>query len=202
MPCPGRHQSVPPPTHPAFPGRAARVRPSVRADRRGAAISASTSSSSASIASWAMTARSARSASTPRAAPLRTSSTNASGSCPVAARYCSSPTFWCESRCARSSTRRRVSLSTSDCGRFDRHEIGGSFEHLVAHGHLRLQLLHHLEPPAHVVAQLVDGVELARFVDPLVGEVGQDLLLRFLDDDAERRLLRRRARRSAREASR
>ena len=44
-PSPGQHQSVPPPTHPAFPGRAAPSRASARAARRGAAISASTSSS-------------------------------------------------------------------------------------------------------------------------------------------------------------
>ena len=36
-----------------------------------------------------------------------------------------------------------------------------------------------------------DGVELAGLVDPLVGDVGQHLLLRFLHDDAERRLFAR-----------
>ena len=72
--------------------------------------------------------------------------------------------------------------------RGNRHEIRDRFQHLVARGHLRLQLLHDLEPLADVGAQLVDGVELARFVDPLVGEVGQHLVLRFLHEHAERRL--------------
>ena len=73
----------------------------------------STSSSDAVISSCATTARSARSASTPRAAPTRISSRNAWGSWPVASRYCSRLAPWCERRCARSSTRRRVSASTS-----------------------------------------------------------------------------------------
>ena len=67
----------------------------------------------------------------------------------------------------------------------DRYELGGRFEHLVSHCHLRLQLLHQLEPLADVGAQLFDGVELARFVDPFVGEVGQHLLLRVLHEHAE-----------------
>ena len=71
--------------------------------------------------------------------------------------------------------------------RGNRHEIGDRFQHLVA-SPLRLQLLHRLEPLADVGAQLVDGVELARLVDPLVGELGQHLVLRFLHDHAERRV--------------
>ncbi len=74
-------------------------------------------------------------------------------------------------------------------GRLDRHEIGRGFEHLVADGHLRLQHLHRLDPRADVGAQLVDGLELARFVDPLVGELGQHLLLGLFDDDAELRVV-------------
>ena len=140
-----RHQSVPPPAHHSVRARAAPSRASAPCARPAAATSASTSSSLAVMSSCATTARSARSASTARAAPTRISSMNACGSWPVISRYCSSVAPWCDSRCARSSTRRRVSLSTSVGGRLDRHEIGRGFEHLVAQRHLRLQPLHRLD---------------------------------------------------------
>ena len=125
----------------------------------------------------------------PARRPSRTSSTKACGSAPVA----------CEVLLERRVLVRQAVREILDAParlvvdehfrRGDRHEVGHRFEHLVAHGHLRLQLLHDLEPAANVGAQLLDRVELARFVDPLVGQLGKHLLLRFLHDHAERRLL-------------
>ena len=87
-------------------------------------------------------------------------------------------------------------------GQLDVDELGSRVEHLVARGHLRLHLGDELEALADVGAQLVDGVELAHLRDPLVGDVGQHLALGLLDQDLERDLLARRARRSARAACR
>ena len=59
-------------------------------------------------------------------------------------------------------------------------------KHLLAHEHLRLHPRVEVEAAAHVVAQRVDGLELADLGDPLVGELGQHLLLGLLDQHLER----------------
>ena len=58
-------------------------------------------------------------------------------------------------------------------------------EHLVADEELRLHPRVEVETGAHVVAQRVDGFELADLGDPLVGELGQHLALRLLHQHLE-----------------
>ena len=74
-------------------------------------------------------------------------------------------------------------------GHLDVDEAGDGLEDLVAQRHLALHLADQLEAPAHVAAQLVDGVELARLGRPLVVGGGQDLALGLLDEDLERDFL-------------
>ena len=85
--------------------------------------------------------------------------------------------------------------------RFDRHEIGGGFEHLVAQRHLRLQSLHRLDALADVGAQLVDGLELARLFRPLVVSSGSTFCFASLTMTRNLASAARRARRSDRAAS-
>ena len=142
-PSPAQDQSVPPPAHPSVRDRAApfrasarRARPAARSRRRPPRRSprwppARRPPASARSASTAAVGALAHSRRRTPAAPDRSP-----------ARYCSSVAPWCDSRCARSSTRRRSLVVDERLGRLDRHEIGDRFEHLVAHRHLRLQLLH------------------------------------------------------------
>ena len=58
-------------------------------------------------------------------------------------------------------------------------------QHLVAYQELRLHPRVEVETGAHVVAQRVDGFELADLGDPLVGELGQHLALRVLHQHLE-----------------
>ena len=167
-PCLVRCQSVPPGARPAVRDPCApwpacsSMRSAIRS------ISASTSSSVAAISSCATTARSARSA--------RTASVGAAahavdelllvlaGGREVLrdrhARPCSS------SRWTRSCRRRSISCSTSGSGTSMATSCGGGLEHLLPHRHLGLHLAVQVEAGADVVAQRLDGVELADLARP------------------------------------
>ena len=81
--------------------------------------------------------------------------------------------------------RRSISRPTSALGHLVLDQLRDRVDHLLAQRQLRLHLLHHRHARADVGAQLVDGVELGRLARPLVGDVGEELLLHLLDEDLD-----------------